>query len=126
MMVKASRRGIYVPCLPEGQRTAVLVEGEFDAMLLNQEAGDLVFVATLGSASAQSTAALTTLLEGFDSIFIAFDADAAGWAGAAAMQSALPSAGTVTVPAADLTDAWRAETDLRGWFVESLTIPARV
>ena len=48
--VKGSRKGVFGVYSLRGADIALFTEGEFDAMLLEQEAGDMVGAATLGSA----------------------------------------------------------------------------
>ena len=86
-----------------GRDVAVVTEGEFDAMLLHQEAGDLVGVVTLGSASARLPDAWVPYLLGVQRLLVAYDADAAGVEGAAAVAGTLQRARNDCCP-------WRART----------------
>ena len=99
-----------------GRDIVVITEGELDAMLLHQEAGDLVGVATLGSAAARLPDAWVHYLLGVKRLLVAYDTDAAGAEGAAIweavtsrMQRLLPLAGK------DVTDFYLAGGDLRAW-----------
>jgi DNA primase len=99
-----------------GRDTAVVTEGEFDAMLLYQEAGDLVGVVTLGSAATRLPDAWVPYLLGVRRLLVAYDADGAGADGAvmwatlsACAQRLLPLAGK------DVTDFYLAGGDLRAW-----------
>ncbi len=78
-MVKGSKP--HIPyTLVDGQcnKNAVLCEGEFDAMLLHQEAGDVVDVYTLGSASKRINEQNRTALLLYRKIWLAYDNDEAG------------------------------------------------
>ena len=104
-----------------GRDVVVVTEGEFDAMLLHQEAGDLVGVATLGSASTRLPDAWVPYLLGVQRLPIAYDADLAGAKGAATWQTLsarterlLPLAGK------DVTDFYLAGGDLRAWMQYAL------
>ena len=96
--------------------TVVVTEGEFDAMLLHQEAGDLVGVVTLGSAAARLPDAWVPYLLGVQRLLVAYDTDAAGAEGAAMWESVSPRAQRI-VPLAgkDVTDFYLAGGDLRAW-----------
>ena len=99
-----------------GRNVAVVSEGEFDAMLLHQEAGDLLGVVTLGSAAARLPDTWVPYLLGVRRLLVAYDTDTAGAEGAAmwqavapCMQRLLPLAGK------DVTDFHLAGGDLRAW-----------
>jgi DNA primase len=97
-------------------RTVVVTEGEFDAMLLHQEAGDLIGIVTLGSAAARLPDAWVPYLLGVQRLLGAYDTDAAGAEGAARWESICPHAQRI-VPLAgkDVTDFYLAGGDLRAW-----------
>jgi DNA primase len=61
-----------------GGPVAILVESELDAMLIHQEAGELVNVIALGNAQARPDQAAADLLRGCELILVALDADHAG------------------------------------------------
>lgn len=99
-----------------GHDAAFLCEGEFDAMLLEQEAGDLVGVATMGSAQAQLAGCWLWALRDCRRIFAAQDADDAGTKGAdrllalsARVRLARPLVGK------DVTDFHMAGGKLKDW-----------
>ena len=96
--------------------TVVVTEGEFDAMLLHQEAGDLVGAGTLGSASARLPDAWVPYLLGVQRLLVAYDTDVAGARGAARWESVSPRARRI-VPLAgkDVTDFYLAGGDIRAW-----------
>jgi hypothetical protein len=99
-----------------GRRVGVLTEGEFDCLLLWQEAGDLVGVATLGSAAHGLDDRAAYYLLPLSPILVAYDPDAAGRAGAAALLRLSRRVRRVALPAGgDVTECWRAGAQLRDW-----------
>jgi DNA primase len=109
-----------------GFDVAVVCEGEFDAMLLWQHAGDLCAVVAQGAATNVSIGDWLPYLLHVRRLYIAADADAAGdkawlkWEKATKrVRRALPpleqpwpkGPGQVL----DITDAWHAGADLRAW-----------
>jgi hypothetical protein len=103
---------------------AVLAEGEFDAILLAQEAGDLVDVVTLGSASACPGGRWLGALRDARRILVCYDLDEAGQRGAAALAalSALSARSRPVRPVGgkDLTEMHLAGGDLRAWMQSHL------
>jgi len=99
-----------------GRDMVVLTEGEFDAMLLHQEAGQLVDVATLGSASKALTPRAIRYLLPARRWLLAYDRDAAGEDGTSRL-AGLSARVRIAKPLAgkDLTDFWRAGGDLYAW-----------
>src|SRR5207245_8238945 len=61
---------------------AILTEGEFDALLVWQEVGDLIGVATLGSCSRGVSPKALRYLLGCPRLLVAYDVDAEGEKGA--------------------------------------------
>jgi DNA primase len=105
------------------KEAAVICEGEFDALLLRQQVGDLVGVATYGAATSRDLDTWLPYLVNAKTLLIATDNDAAGeeawawWAEKTRRASrALPPGGVK-----DLTDAHLAGNDLRAW-VEGLLL----
>ena len=101
-----------------GKRYGVIVEGEFDALLLSQFAGDLVGVGTLGASS--NTPNRWKLVIGLlDGLFVALDNDKAGkagllnWKGATAVTNTLPNG-------CDITDYHKEGGNLRKWVIDLL------
>ena len=100
----------------KGRRVAVICEGEFDALLVWQEAGDLVDVVALGSATARPSVAFLARLAAATRWLVATDRDDAGEKGAAwwgeysaRVRRVRPLQGN------DLTDFHTAGGDLRAW-----------
>lgn len=94
----------------------VFTEGEFDALLLRQECGDLVDVVTLGSATAPLGGRWLTHLLPARQILAAYDLDAAGAKGAPKLAAFSARVQVVRpVGANDLTDMVSAGGNLRAW-----------
>ena len=79
LQIKGSQSSIFGLETLRDHAIGFIVEGEFDAMLLEQEAGDLVGVCTLGSASSRhlSSKWLSYFL-GCQRIYLVGDNDKAG------------------------------------------------
>jgi DNA primase len=96
--------------------TLVVTEGEFDALLLGQELGELAAVVTLGSASTRPEGSTRLAMLRCPRWYVAHDADDAGDKAAAEWPA---RAIRVKPPEGkDWTDAHRAGIDLRRWWVE--------
>jgi len=113
-----------------GHDVAALAEGEFDCMLLAQEAGDLAGVATLGSAGASLDLSAWGDFLPVARLLVAYDLDGAGDKGAAKLTGLTSRARRVSVPAMpnvkDLTDFWKAGGNLRAWLtfeIARLAVP---
>jgi DNA primase len=97
-----------------GHATLATTEGEFDALLLSQEAGELVDVVTLGSAGADWPEDARTLALGYGRVLLLLDGDEAGEAAAARLSETLATARHVPLPAGqDVTDFHIAGGSLR-------------
>jgi hypothetical protein len=98
----------------EGKAAVVICEGELDAVLLHQEAGDLLDVVALGSKSAKVAPESLVHLLGASRWLLALDADAEDEAGvwseySARVKRVRPLEGN------DLTDFHNAGGNLRAW-----------
>ncbi|MDX9955610.1 MAG: toprim domain-containing protein [Anaerolineae bacterium] len=98
-----------------GLPVLLLVEGEFDALLAWQEAGDLLDVATLAGARANLDVVDALALLEKAAVVAVYDADAAGQAGAATLAARWARVTQVAPPDHDLTDCWVHGGDLRAW-----------
>ncbi len=95
----------------------VIVEGEFDRLLLAQELGDLASIVTLGSASSRPEGSTLLAMLRCPTWFIALDGDDSGDKAAAEWPA---RAVRVRPPSGkDWTDAHEAGIDLRRWWVEN-------
>lgn len=100
----------------------VIVEGEFDAILLHQIAGDLVDVVTLGGAATHVSMDDLMILAGYPRIIAAHDNDEAG-AKARARLAALSDRVIVAPPPAhDITAAWQTHgaPAVRAWVQDAM------
>lgn len=122
--IPGGKGGLYMAQTLEGHDSAVFCEGEFDSLLLWQEAGDLAGVVTLGSAGAELNIPTWGLsLVHTKRRFVAYDIDQAGQAGGAKLDWLHPE--RLEVPQVrpwdkDLTDFARSGGELRGWLAEAL------
>jgi hypothetical protein len=98
---------------------AVVVEGEFDALLLRQEVGDMVAVVTMGSA-ATSPGPWATYFEHLNGLFIFLDRDEAGERGLARWEGLAQPIPAWFESGGDVTDFHRAGRDLRTWVRNAL------
>jgi hypothetical protein len=98
-----------------GMPVLLLAEGEFDAVLAWQAAGDLCDVATLGGAKHRLDALDAAALARAWAILAVYDVDCAGADGSAYLQSASKRVVVVKPPAHDLTAYWQRGGDLRVW-----------
>ena len=102
----------------QNQKTIMVVESELDAILIHQEAGDIVDVVALGSVSARPDVFTHEALRKAARILVALDADKAGarvawdfWPeayGAKAMRWPVPIA-------KDPGEAWQKGLDILAW-----------
>ncbi len=118
--VKDSRPALFGADTLRGHPVGVLCEGEFDAMLLAQEAGDLAGVCTLGSATAiLDPGAWGMYLLRLKRLLVAYDRDDAGERGAAKLVAMIARARPIQVPVMpnvkDISDFWKAGGKLRAW-----------
>ena len=106
---------IYGTDLFQDREVLILVEGEFDCMLLRQEAGDSVDVATLGGAS-KPIGEAWEFLAPYSRFVVAYDNDEEGEKGAMRLLSESDRFCQLRVPGGnDITEFWRAGGDLHQW-----------
>lgn len=120
VMVAGSYTGPMI--LNPNRAAAVIVESELDALLINQEAGDLVSSIALGSVSIRPDAATHEALEKAEMILLALDADEAG-----AIQSRdywLPKYPKAkrwpVIHGKDPAEAWKNGLSIRNWIIAGL------
>lgn len=105
-------------------KPVLMVEGEFDCLLAQQDAGDTLAVVTLGPASNRLSAHWRAVLLKAPVIYLALDNDAAGQQAAAALVEALAGA---DVRLLHYPDGMKDYTDYRhaGGTLAALLAPAR-
>lgn len=121
--IKGSKPGIFGADNLRGAWLAVFTEGEFDAMLLDQEACDLAGVATLGSATDRlhrlDIGLWGRYLLPLAYILAAYDLDPEGAKGIRALESFTDRALHAPLPelvgVKDITDLWKTGADLWDW-----------
>ncbi len=126
--LKGSKPGIFGADNLRGAWLAVLTEGEFDSMLLDQEAGDLVGVATLGSATDRLSrldwAVWGHYLLPIAHILAVYDLDSEGEKGIRALEGFSERVHHAPLPALtgvkDITDFWKAGRDLGNWLIRTV------
>lgn len=116
------------PFIPQGDDLpddlpVLIVEGEFDAMIAQQQLHGAAAVITLGSATNTPARRWRDMLRG-RAVYIAGDNDPAGRAGAAALATVLQGS-AIDLPSEvkDANDYHLTGGDLRAWF-EAAIIPA--
>jgi hypothetical protein len=121
---RGGRRALYMADTLSGALVAVFTEGEFDARLLWQEAGDVAGVVTLGSAGNRLDVATWGLyLLPVVHRLLAYDIDDAGARGAHRLDW-LKNARRIAPPYVegqkDLTDFHKGGSDLRAWLLQEV------
>lgn len=112
--------------LADGE-VALFCEGEFDALIAGQEAGELVAPVTLSSATAMLSSRWYAELTHYHTILVAYDRDPAGEKGAQRLLSISPRFREITVPQGnDITNFYLNGGDVYGWIEAQLPIPERL
>ena len=117
--VKGGRLALFGLDSLGSRRRVVICEGELDAVLLWQEAGDLVDVVAIGSKAAKPPLSLLAHLAGASRWLVALDNDADGAAGWWAEYSARVRR-VRSLQGNDLTDFHQAGGNLRAWVMYHL------
>ncbi len=119
-----SSSGLYNLASVEGHTAVLLVEGEFDALLAQQEGAGLCGVVTLGSASNTLNHSWLADLVVCRTILVAYDSDEAGRKGAARLQALTNRARVVQVPfGKDVTEFYLQRGRIDCWLREVLNRP---
>lgn len=118
--VPGSKAALFGADKVTGKRAVIVTEGEFDAMLLRQECGDLVDVVTAGSCTNHPKDEMLDCLLPATEWFIAYDLDKSGEEGAKWWTDNYPRARRVFIPkiaphVKDITDFYLAGGNLREW-----------
>jgi hypothetical protein len=118
MVFKGSRAALFNADKLAGARVAVVVEGEFDALLLGQFLPPGWAAVTMGGTANLPGPAFVPCFLHLERVLLRLDADAAGENALADWRRLLPRAEPLPpLPggAKDITDYWRAGGDLRAW-----------
>lgn len=115
--IKGGTAALYGGERLTGCEVAVICEGEFDALLLQQEAGDIAPAVTFGSASAREYDGWLPWLVHLRRVLVATDNDKSGDEAWEYWQKRTERARRLPPPsgAKDVTDAYLAGADLRAW-----------
>lgn len=112
---------LYPDGFPLPGKPLLLVEGEFDCLLLRQKVGRLLQVVTLGSTSSQPTAEALTALSFGSPFLVGLDADDAGNKAAGVWATLAPRSKRLRTPKGkDWTEAYLAGVNLREWSASQL------
>jgi DNA primase len=116
-----SAAGLYGADALEKADVALFCEGEFDALLVGQEAGSLVTAVTLGSAVNPLAARWLGELIHCRLLLVAYDHDEAGRRGARRLRKISPRFHAITVPHGnDIGDFFLNGGDIYAWIDEQL------
>jgi DNA primase len=111
-----STHGLYNADALYQNTIALFCEGEFDALLVAQEAGELVAPVTLGSATARLTARWYGMLVGHRTIFVTYDRDEAGKRGTERLLKLSPRFRELPLSRGkDISDFYLNGGDLYAW-----------
>ena len=103
-----------------GKDIVMMVEGEWDAMIVDQAAGDLVAACTIGAQGYPLDPTWMPYLMDAKHILEAYDTDGKSDGGSAKLNALSKRIKHVTVPAKDPTDYAKRGGDLRAWVQEQL------
>lgn len=107
---------------------AIVVEGEFDALLLQQHfASSELAVVTMGSANATPAPRWKKYLAWLEKLMLVLDKDSAGERGVERWRQVVTWIETIKPPdvtGKDVTDWWKNGADLRAWLEPYLSTPA--
>lgn len=112
--------GLYNAEKITADKPAVLVEGELDALTVQQHAGDIVVPVATGATSHARRLKWITRLALPPLVLVSFDSDDAGEAAAAYWIDALPNAKRWRPYWGDANDLARAGADVRAWIAAGL------
>jgi hypothetical protein len=108
------KNGLYNADALTADKPALMVEGEFDALLLQQEQGDVVPVAT-GTNTGSRRERWIEALAVCPTVLVTFDPDKAGRQARKYWLSKLDNGRKWMPLNGDVTDMWRAGIDLEQW-----------
>lgn len=115
LMVAGSGNGLYGIDNATQGRIIVLVEGEFDAIALDQEAGHLVAAVATGSAGGSRRRQWIDLLKSSPLVLIAYDTDKAGQESSTWWLKTLVNSVRLEPTCHDVNDMLTSKADIAGW-----------
>jgi len=116
-----SAGGLYGANRLEGRDVALFCEGEFDTLLVHQEANDLVAAVTLGSATNKLSTRWYAELATCREILVAYDRDLAGKNGAKHLLTLSPRFRRISVPEGkDISEFYIDKGDVYTWIEKEL------
>jgi DNA primase len=121
--VTGSKPGVFGHWNLRGAEYIVVTEGEFDCMMMDQEAGDLVGVCTFGSSTDRPSHCRPALKRwNTGTVLIAFDNDEAGVKGADEFSGHFQRGHIISLPEGvkDITDAHLAGLNLGDWLISEI------
>lgn len=113
------RNGLYGADGMRGDKPALLVEGELDALSVAQEAGDLVNAVATGSTTGSRHSRWERLLRAAPTVFVAFDSDDPGEEASTYWLDALPGSRRL-LPETDAAWMLEAGRDIHAWVQAAL------
>lgn len=114
--------GLYGADRLVDHEVALFSEGEFDALLAGQEAGELTAVVTLSSATATLSSRWYAELTRCHTILVAYDRDAAGEKGANRLLTLSRRFRPIDIPSGkDITEFYLQGGDIYLWIEQALT-----
>lgn len=120
-----SSHGLYNADGLDNHNAALFCEGEFDTLLVQQEAGSLLSPVTLGSAASHLAAIWAEMLTGKRRVFVTYDRDTAGERAAQRLLQLSPRFHALPLPhSKDITAFHLAGGDIYEWISSaSVAIP---
>lgn len=116
-----SSHGLYNADKLSENSIALFCEGEFDALLAQQEAGKLVSTVTLGSVANRLSFRWLSQLTSLRGIYVAYDSDSAGRRGAETLLHVSPRFHDLSLPyAKDISDYYLNGSDVYAWIANSI------
>jgi DNA primase len=118
-----SSHGLYNADSLVGKSSVVFCEGEFDTLILQQEAGGIVSPVTLGSATNRLSVRWLSELVSHQHIFIAYDSDTAGKRGTERLLKTSLRFQQLSLPdGKDINDFYLQGGDVYGWIEAGIKI----
>jgi DNA primase len=118
--VTGSRNALYGANLVQPERPVVLVEGELDALTVNQEAWDVASAVATGSTGGGRALRWKVRLQRASTVLVAFDNDAPGEEASAWWLDALPNARRWRPYWGDVNDLLTGGEDVAAWVRDGL------